>query len=133
MRRYLLDTSIVAFLFRGKYGIGKHLSTLGAEQCCVSDVTVAELTYGAFHSDRVQQNLDMIERFVQMVTVVPFADGVREYGKQKDRLVRTGQMIEDFDLFIGCTAVADGLVMVTDNTKHFARIEGIELENWVVR
>lgn len=131
MRRYLLDTSIVAFLFRGKYGIGQHLSKLGAERCCVSDVTVAELTYGAYHSDRVQWNLDMIYRFTEMVTVVPFATGVDEYGRQKDRLVKMGQMIEDFDLFIGCTAVANGLVMVTDNEKHFARIEGIEIENWV--
>lgn len=65
MKRYLLDTSIVAFLFRGKYGSGK--------------------------------------------------------------------MIEDFDLLIGCTAVANGLVMVTDNTKHFSRIEGIVLENWIER
>lgn len=62
MKRYLLDTSIVAFLFRGKYGIGQHLSELGAERCCVSDVTV-----------------------------VPFASGVDEYGRQKDRLVKMGR------------------------------------------
>lgn len=42
-------------------------------------------------------------------------------------------MIEDFDLFIGCTAVANGLVMVTDNQKHFRRIKGIEVENRVER
>ena len=133
MKRYLLDTSIVAFLFRGKYGIGQHLGKLGAEQCFVSDVTVAELTYGAYHSDHVQRNLEMLEQFTKMVTVVPFASGIDEYGRQKDRLVKSGMMIEDFDLFIGCTAVANGLVMVTDNVKHFARIEGIELEDWVDR
>lgn len=133
MRRYLLDTSIVAFLFRGKYGVGQHLMKLGAEQCYVSDVTVAELTYGAYHSDRVQKNLDMIEQFTKMVTVLPFDSGIDEYGRQKDRLVKEGLMIEDFDLFIGCTAVANGLIMVTDNIKHFARIDGIEIENWVDR
>lgn len=133
MKKYLLDTSIVAFLFRGKYGIGQHLSQLHAEQCYVSDVTVAELTYGAYHSDRVQWNLEMIKRFTKMVTVVPFASSVDEYGRQKDRLVKSGQMIEDFDLFIGCTAVANGLVMVTDNVKHFARIKDLEIENWVDR
>lgn len=53
MKRYLLDTSIVAFLFRGKYNVGQRLMKLGPEQCYVSDVTVAELTYGAYHSDRV--------------------------------------------------------------------------------
>ena len=39
--------------------------------------------------------------------------------------------IEDFDLLIGCTAVAKGLVMVTNNIKHYSRIEGIQIENWV--
>lgn len=133
MKRYLLDTSIVAFLFRGKYGIGKHLATLDATQCYVSDVTVAELTYGAYHSDKVQYNLDMIRQFVQMVNVVSFSSGIDEYGRQKDKLIKKGQMIEDFDLFIGCSAVANGLIMVTDNVKHFARIEGIHIENWVER
>ena len=42
-------------------------------------------------------------------------------------------MIEDYDLLIGCTAVANGMIMVTDNTKHFSRIDGIQLENWVDR
>lgn len=133
MKRYLLDTSIVAFFFRGKFGIGQRLSELSAEQCCVSDVTIAELTYGAYHSDRVQWNLDMIDRFTKMVTIIPFASGIDEFGRQKDRLVKSGQMIEDFDLFIGCTAVANGLVMVTDNVKHFARIEGLDIDNWVER
>lgn len=133
MKRYLLDTSIVAFLFRGKYSIGQHLRTMGADQCFVSDVTIAELTYGAYHSDKVERNLRMIEFFKNNVTVVPFSDAIIEYGKQKDRLVRNGLMIEDFDLLIGCTAVAKGMVMVTDNVRHFSRIEGITLENWVKR
>lgn len=133
MKKYLLDTSIVAFLFRGKHGIGQHLSKLSVEQCYVSDVTIAELTYGAYHSDRVQWNLNMIEQFSKMVTVIPFAVAIDEYGRQKDILVKNGKMIEDFDLLIGCTAVTKNLTMVTDNTKHFSRIEGIQLENWIIR
>ena len=133
MKKYLLDTSIVAFFFRGKYNVGKHLREVGAEECFVSEVTVAELTYGAYHSDRVQWNLDLLEQFLQMVKVVPFSDGISEYGRQKDILIKKGQMIEDFDLLIGCSAVANGMILVTDNTKHFSRIEGVQLENWVER
>ena len=68
-----------------------------------------------------------------MVKVVPFSDGISEYGRQKDILIKKGQMIEDFDLLIGCSAVANGMIMVTDNTKHFSRIEGVQLETWVER
>ena len=99
----------------------------------MSEVTVAELTYVAYHSDRVQWNLDLLEQFLQMVKVVPFSDGISEYGRQKDILIKKGRMIEDFDLLIGCSAVAYEMIMVTDNTKHFSRIEGIQLENWVER
>lgn len=43
-----------------------------------------------------------------------------------------GQSIEDFDLLIGCTAVSDNLIMVTNNAKHYSRIKDIRIENWVV-
>ncbi len=42
-------------------------------------------------------------------------------------------MIIDFDLLIGSTAIANDLIMVTENVNEFMRISGIELENWVVR
>lgn len=42
-------------------------------------------------------------------------------------------MISDFDLLIGTTAIANELIMVSENTKEFNRIEKIKLENWVER
>jgi tRNA(fMet)-specific endonuclease VapC len=42
-------------------------------------------------------------------------------------------MISDFDLLIGTTAIANELIMVSENTKEFIRIEKIKLENWVER
>ena len=132
-KKYLLDTSIIAFLFRKAYNIGNRLRELDNDQCCVSEITIAELTYGAYHSDRVSENLMMIERLESLVDILPVSSAIDEYGKQKDLLVKSGRMIEDFDLLIGCTAVANGMIMVTDNTKHFSRIHGIQLENWVDR
>ena len=132
-KKYLLDTSIIAFLFRKAYNIGNRLRELDSDQCFVSEITSAELTYGAYHSDRVSENLMMIERLESLVDVLPISSAIDEYGKQKDILVKSGRMIEDFDLLIGCTAVANGMIMVTDNTKHFSRIHGIQLENWVDR
>ena len=132
-KKYLLDTSIIAFLFRKAYNIGNRLRELDNDQCFVSEITIAELTYGAYHSDRVSENLMMIERLESLVDILPVSSAIDEYGKQKDLLVKSGRMIEDFDLLIGCTAVANGMIMVTDNTKHFSRIHGIQLENWVDR
>ena len=75
----------------------------------------------------------MIEKLESLVNVIPISSAIDEYGKQKDMLAKSGRMIEDFDLLIGCTAVANNMIMVTDNIKHFSRIYGIQLENWVNR
>ena len=75
----------------------------------------------------------MVDRLESLVDILPISSAIDEYGKQKDILVKSGRMIDDFDLLIGCTAVANGMIMVTDNTKHFSRIHGIQIENWVDR
>ena len=74
-----------------------------------------------------------IRNYYCRVDILPISSAIDEYGKQKDILVKSGRMIDDFDLLIGCTAVANGMIMVTDNTKHFSRIHGIQIENWVDR
>ena len=57
MKQYLLDTCICVFLFRNKFGIENRLEEIGPEQCYISEVTIAELTYGAYKSNRVNENL----------------------------------------------------------------------------
>ena len=49
------------------------------------------------------------------------------------RLALAGTPTGDFDLLIGCTAVAEGMVMVTENVKDFQNIQGIQIENWIER
>jgi len=52
------------------------------------------------------------------------------YGKEKTKLRKAGTIISDLDLFIGCTAAQNDLIMVTENTREFERIFRIKLENW---
>lgn len=67
MKQYLLDTSICVFLFRNKFGIKECLEKIGKSQCYISEITIAELTYGAYKSNRVNENLHLIDRFVSEV------------------------------------------------------------------
>lgn len=133
MTRYLLDTCICVFLFRQKYGVAERLSKLNPEQCYVSEVTIAELTYGAYKSDRVGENLQLIEELVSVINVVPFAESIEIYAKEKVRLRALGTPVDDFDLLIAAAAVQQELVLVTDNIKHFKNIENLEIENWIER
>ena len=132
MNGYLLDTDIVVFFLRNKKNIAEHLALLSPNDIFVSAVTVAELEYGNRCSGRYEENKWMVDRFLSSVNIVPFSDAIHLYAEERYRLRMLGQSIEDFDLLIGCTAVSDNLIMVTNNAKHYSRIKDIRIENWVV-
>ncbi len=131
--KYLLDTNICIHFLRGKYGLIEKFEQLGAENFTISEITLAELVFGAENSKYPQKNLDLIELFANQVVVLPIFSAIYLYGKEKARLRSRGLQISDFDLLIGCTAIENDLIMVTENLKEFQRISGIRIENWVNR
>ena len=131
MKRYLLDTDIVVFFLRNNRKVYDHIKVLSPQQVFVSDVTVAELEYGNHCSGRYEENKAMLDNFLMQVNVVPFADAIPLYAKERYRLRRSGLSIMDFDLVIACTSIVNNMVMVTNNAKHFKRVEGITIENWL--
>ena len=131
MKRYLLDTDIVVFFLRNNRKVYDHIKVLSPQQVFVSDVTVAELEYGNHCSGRYEENKALLDNFLMQVNVVPFADAIPLYAKERYRLRRSGLSIMDFDLVIACTSIVNNMVMVTNNAKHFKRVEGITIENWL--
>jgi tRNA(fMet)-specific endonuclease VapC len=131
--KYLLDTNICIHFFRGDYNLIDKIEKVGLENCAISEITLAELVFGAENSKYPKKNFELIETFSEQVAILPILGGIREYGKQKVRLRKKGKMISDFDLLIGTTAIANNLIMVTENLKEFDRIKNIEIENWVKR
>jgi tRNA(fMet)-specific endonuclease VapC len=131
--KYLLDTNICIHYFRGKFNLDVKFDQIGIGQCAISEITLAELVYGAECSQFPQKNILLIELFSKQVAVFPIYDALWLYGKEKARLRKEGDLIGDFDLLIGCTAVANNLVMVTENEREFRRITGISIQNWIVR
>jgi tRNA(fMet)-specific endonuclease VapC len=131
--KYLLDTNICIHFLRGKFGMIEKFQELGTENFAISEVTFAELVFGAENSTNPKKNLELIEIFSNQVIILPIFNAIYLYGKEKARLRSKGLMISDFDLLIGCTAVDKDLIMVTENQKEFERISDIQLENWVKR
>ena len=131
--KYLLDTNICIHFFKGKFDLIDKLTKIGIENCAISEITLAELIFGAENSANPEKNHDLIEKLVAQTTILPIFNSILQYGKQKARLRKKGKMISDFDLLIGCTAIENNLVMVTENVKEFNRIHGIKIENWVKR
>lgn len=131
--KYLLDSNICIHFFRGEFNIIKKLNAIGLKNCAISEITLAELVYGAENSDNPEKNFEIIEKFINQLTILPIFDSIRIYGKEKSRLRKIGKMISDFDLLIGCTAVEKDLIMVTENVIEFERISNIKIENWIQR
>lgn len=131
--KYLLDTNICVHFFRGKFNLQHKLRDVGLSSCAISEITLAELIYGAEHSANPEKNLAIIEAFCAEITILPIINCIYAYGKEKSRLRKNGTMISDFDLLIGTTSLTSGLIMVTENISEFERINGIEIENWIVR
>lgn len=133
MKQYLLDTNICAFLFRGKFGIEQKIREIGLRNCHLSIVTYAELYYGCKNSDDFDYNFQILNEFCDNVDVIGIDEVIPTYASEKSRLRKQGQLIEDFDILIGATALDYDMTLVTENVKHMSRIKGIRIENWVER
>ena len=133
MEKYLLDTNICIFSFKDKYGVRERLLQVGLENCAISEITLAELIFGAECSIDVEKNIRIINNFIRNIRIIPVLNAIGLYAKEKALLKKTGNMIDDLDIFIGVTAMANDMILVTDNEKHMNRLSKIKIENWVQR
>jgi len=131
--KYLLDTNICIHFFRGKYNLVEKIELEGLINCAISEITLAELVFGAENSLHPEKNHKIVEEFTNRLTILPIYDSIRIYGKEKARLRKSGTMISDFDLLIGCTSVEKEFTMITENVSEFERISNIKIENWIKR
>ncbi|MDR0866720.1 MAG: type II toxin-antitoxin system VapC family toxin [Candidatus Symbiothrix sp.] len=132
--KYLLDTNICVFFFRDKFNIIPVLKQKGINNCCISEITLVELRYGAENSQNPSKHHELIDEFLKRIVVIPITDSIRVFAKEKVRLKKAGTPIhDDFDLFIGATAIQADLTLVTDNVKDFKRLANIKIENWIKR
>jgi tRNA(fMet)-specific endonuclease VapC len=131
--KYLLDTNICIHFLKGKYNLIEKIKKVKLNNCAISEITLAELVFGAENSMNPSKNHEFVEKFSKQVTILPIFDCITLYGKEKARLRKAGTMISDFDLFIGCTSVVNELIIVTENIKEFERISDIKIENWIDR
>jgi len=128
---YLIDTNICIHYFKGQFGLKDKIENIGFDNFAISEITLAELIYGAEKSQKTEKNLKIIEDFADKIEILPILTCLRFYGREKARLKSIGKTIGDLDLFIGSTAIVNDMIMVTRNTREFERIERITVENWI--
>lgn len=127
---YLFDTDAISELLRPRptKRYLAWLETVPRGEQWTSAVVIGELYQGAFRSrdrDRHLQNIE--QRVLPALTVLPYDTAVaRRFGAIRAMLEERGELLPDADLQIAATAVRHGLILVTGNLKHFARVPGLE-------
>lgn len=131
---WLLDTNLCIYLIKKKpERVLQRLRALDISTVAVSSITVAELQYGVAKSSRPEQNALALAALLAPLVVLPFDDDAAAvYGVVRAELERTGTPIGSMDLLIAAHALALGRTVVTDNTREFARVAGLKVENWAV-
>jgi tRNA(fMet)-specific endonuclease VapC len=132
--RYMLDTNIVIYILKRRPLEILSTFNANANRMAISSITLAELTHGAEKSDRVTENLEVIDNFCSRLEVLPYGEkAAQHYGAIRAVLEKLGQPIGVNDIHIAGHARSEGLALVTNNVSEFERVPGLELENWITR
>jgi len=109
------------------------LAAVPPEQQFTSAITVGEMAYGAYRSSSPEPLLRRLEeRLWPNVRILPFDRPAAEtYGQLRAELERAGKPLSEPDLRIASIALTHDLTMVTGNVRHFARVPGLRVENWL--
>lgn len=102
-------------------------------ELCISSITYAELMHGVEKSQDAERNRVAITLFLSPLSVLEFDNyAAEEYGKVRTELERKGTPIGPMDTLIAAHARAENLILVTNNTREFNRVEGLNVENWTI-
>lgn len=132
MIKYMLDTNICIFAIKHKPESLVHR----IEQCipgelCISSITFAELLHGVEKSQAVERNRLALLLFLSKIAILDFdSEAADEYGKLRADLERKGTPIGPMDMLIAGHAKSEQLIVVTNNTREFKRISGLEIQDW---
>ena len=128
--KYLLDTDIIVDLIKDRYKLKDKVRKVRFSNCYISEITLAELHFGAFYSTSYQKHKEEPNDIANVFDVLPISEVLEVFGSEKARLVKEGKVIADFDLLIAVSAVKYNCTLITGNEKHHQRVNGVRIENW---
>ncbi|WP_270814690.1 type II toxin-antitoxin system tRNA(fMet)-specific endonuclease VapC [Hungatella effluvii] len=130
--KYMLDTNICIYAIKNKpESVIRKVLAQNPEDLCISVITYAELMHGVEKSQAVEKNRIALSLFLSAITVLDFNSRAAEvYGEIRAELENKGTPIGPMDLLIAGHAKSQNLVLVTNNTREFARVTGLQIEDW---
>lgn len=130
--RYMLDTNICIYLIKNRSDkLLNRMRAFHTAEIGVSVVTVAELQYGVSKSQQKERNQVALEAFLLPLDIANLSmDTTLAYGEIRADLEKQGRPIGPLDTLIAAHALSLDVPLVTNNTREFARVEGLRVEDW---
>lgn len=127
----LLDTDTCIAILRGNDSVIERRAQT-TDDVATSWITAAELYYGAAKSRAPRNNNALVKAFLESLSVLGLdAPAVEIFGEAKALLERQGQRLADADLLIAAIALGHRAIVVTGNRRHYERIPGVTVEDWI--
>lgn len=130
-RRYMLDTDTISFVLRDVGGVSGTLTAHAPSEVCMSSISLGELRFGA-DKRRSKRLHRLIDTFAETIEVVSFdATAATLFGRVCAGLELKGTPIGTLDTLIAAHALALHVTLITNNTKHFKQVRGLQTQNWL--
>jgi len=131
---YMLDTNICIYIIKKKtVSILNTIKMNRKEGLCISSITLAELEFGNANANSIykERNKVALLEFLSIIDVKPFDENAaKEFGSIKKDLKDKNSLIGPFDMLIGAHARSLNMVLVTNNSREFQRIDSLDVVNW---
>lgn len=129
MQKYLIDSDILIYFLKGKQEVVERLSQIPIDNLYISRINYTELMYGVYNSAKIEKNLKIIEPFLENFNILEFdKSSSLIFAKEKARLKKSGNIIADMDLMIASITMQNECILITNNLKHFERIQNLQIE-----
>lgn len=131
----MLDTNICIYIIKRRPPeVLKRFLEYQVGEIAISAVTLAELRYGVAKSHYREKNAKALEEFTIPLVILPFdEEATQAYGEIRVALEKAGTPIGSMDLLIAAHAVSRGMALITNNTREFNRVPGLEVVDWTVQ
>ncbi len=133
MIKWLLDTNAcIAIMNQNPLSVIEELQKKPVDSVAISAISLYELRYGIYKSQKIDKNKKTLTAFLQYIQVLDWTDECADTaGEIRAILEKKATLIGPYDMLISAHALCLNAILVTHNTKEFSRVNELELTDWV--
>jgi tRNA(fMet)-specific endonuclease VapC len=128
---FALDSNVVIHAMKGVGRVAARLARMSPAEIAIPAVVVYELEFGTLRSSNPERRQKELQRLLGAISILPFDDRAATLAaKLRYDLGQSGIAIGPIDTLIAGTVLAHGAKLISHNTREFARVPGLQIEDW---